>query len=229
MPKNYAIILAGGSGSRMGQTIPKQLLPLGKQTIIECTVLAFISHPEIEAVTVVCPAEYINEIQHLMNRHQTDKKIKTVPGGITRRDSSWRGITSMDFNEDDILLIHDAARPFIDNETIDKCIKAATRHGAAGTYVKAIDTITEIKKDRVTSIPPRNTLYYAQTPQSFRFSIIRASHENARLKNIEATDDVSLVLDAGYKVIKVDGSYRNIKITTIEDYDYACNMAEKPM
>jgi len=213
----------------MGQTIPKQFLPLGKQTVIECTVSAFLYHPEIEAVTVVCPADYINEIQNLMNRHQNGKKIKTVPGGTTRRDSSWRGITSMDFNEDDILLIHDAARPFIDSQTIDKCIEAAARHGAAGTYVKAIDTVTQIEEDRVTSIPPRNHLYYAQTPQSFRFCIIRSSHENARLKDIEATDDVSLALESGFSVVKVDGSYQNIKITTREDYEYACYLAEKAM
>ena len=131
----------------------------------------------------------------------------------------------MSFNAGDVILFHDAVRPFVSQETISGVIHEAREHGAAGTYIPAVDTIAEIESGIVTSIPPRENLYYAQTPQGFRYRIIRDAHEKA-LKNgvSHATDDVSLVIDAGYEVRMVMGSNLNFKITTKDDYLMARNI-----
>ncbi len=228
MPQTCAIILAGGAGTRMGKGMPKQFLPLGGHAIIEWTVALFEHNENVDTIVMVSPPDYMDKIRALVEMRGPNKVSAIVSGGPTRRDSSWNGLTAADFGDGDIVLIHDAARPFAARATIDGCIETAKQFGAAGAYVKAVDTISEISGDEVVAIPPRDSLYYTQTPQAFRYDVIRLAHEKARTSGIStATDDVSLAIAAGFRVVRVEGSYGNIKITTQSDYDYARYLVEK--
>jgi len=215
----YAIILAGGSGSRLGSSEPKQFLELGNRPVMAWSLEAFNSHPLVDHIITVVPDAYRQRIAAIVDRYTISKHIQIVQGGITRQGSSWNAVRSADFAEDDILLLHDAARPFVNSDIIKNCVVTAEKHGAAGTYVPAVDTITEIDENTVNRTLERRLLYYTQTPQAFRYSIILDAH----LKSNDAgrgpaTDDVSLVRNAGYQVHAVEGDYSNIKITT--EYDY---------
>ncbi len=224
----YSIILAGGSGRRMGQPLPKQFLPLGNQPLIMVTISRFAMVKEVKAILVVVPEEYREQMEEILQKHPEKKILKLVTGGATRQESAWNALVSENFQGDDILLIHDAARPFITPEKITACITGADRHGAAGLYLPATDTITEIHEKKVISIPDRSSLYYTQTPQSFRFDVIQRAHESAQANPDKTyTDDVSMVLAAGDFVAAVEGDTKNIKVTTPFDYDLACWMIER--
>ena len=227
MQKIYAVILAAGKGLRMGEDKPKQLLPLSGKPIIAWSTLTFDKIDEISNILIVSPKNYINEIDSIMKTSKINKHLKTIIGGKERQDSVYNALTSQKFNDEDILLFHDAARPFIKKETISELIIETKKHGAAGVYVPAIDTITEIENGFIKSIPSRETMYNTQTPQSFKFQIIWEAHQKAKLnKNLIATDDVSLVIQNGGKVKLVQGDYSNIKITNKNDYDIAKHFAE---
>jgi 2-C-methyl-D-erythritol 4-phosphate cytidylyltransferase len=226
MQKTYAIILAGGRGLRLASKMPKQFLPLGNKPVIAWSLELCQTLSEIDHILAVVPEDYIPEINSIISAHGIDKFIKTVHGGATRQESAFNAISAVHFSHDDIILFHDAARPFVSAETMLSCITASKEHGAAAAYVPVHDTIAEIDHDFVTSVPLRDRMYYAQTPQGFRFSIIKAAHENAFGSGLSYTDDVSLVLAAGYKVKMIDGDYSNFKITTDYDYQTACGIAE---
>ena len=228
MPKTYAIILAGGKGLRMGESKPKQLLPLSRKPILMWSISTFNELKAIDHILVVSPKEYIDEIDSMIKQNNISKFLKTIVGGKERQDSVYNALCSWEFDDDDILLFHDAARPFIKKDTISKLIEETQKHGAAGIYVPAIDTITEIEDDFVKSIPPRKKMYNTQTPQSFKFKIIWDAHQKGRGENDStATDDVSLVIQNGGKVKFVEGGYSNMKITNKNDYEIARYYADK--
>ena len=118
----------------------------------------------IDHILVVSPEDYIDEIDSMIKQNNISKYLKTIVGGKERQDSVYNALTSREFNDNDILLFHDAARPFITKDIISRVIDETNKHGAAGVYVPAIDTITEIKDGFVKSIPPRKTMYNTQTP-----------------------------------------------------------------
>jgi 2-C-methyl-D-erythritol 4-phosphate cytidylyltransferase len=228
MSSVYGIILAGGSGSRLGDERPKQFIDLGGKPLIAWSLIRFNNHSSINGIIVVSAEENIGEINEICTMYKITKLHKVIPGGKTRQESSFNAVNSHSFNEDDILLIHDAARPFVTDRIISESIFSATEHGAAAVYVKSIDTITEIRNGYVESIPPRENLYYTQTPQAFRYNIIRTSHENALKRGVtDSSDDVSLVLNASHDIKKVDGEYYNLKITVSSDVDIALKILEK--
>jgi 2-C-methyl-D-erythritol 4-phosphate cytidylyltransferase len=226
MNRTYAIILAGGRGLRLASKTPKQFLPLGSKPVIAWSLELCETLREIDHVLVVVPVDFIPEIASIIRSHHISKYIRTVPGGSTRQESAYNAISSINYTDDDTLIFHDAARPFVSAETMQNCIAAAQEHGAAAAYVPVHDTIAEIDHDFVSSVPNRDRIYYAQTPQGFRYSTIKASHEKARESGLASTDDVSLVLAAGFRVKMIDGDYSNFKITTDYDYQAACGIAE---
>ncbi len=222
MSKIYAIILAGGKGTRMGKDIPKQFLPLNGRSVLIRSIEKFHLIDMIDNIIVVLPEEYIKKFNSEIVNSSMDKVFKVVKGGKTRQGSVYNAVTSHNFNDKDILIFHDAARPFVDTHIIIKVIEAVRESGAAGTYIPAIDTISEIESGFVRSIPPREKLFYTQTPQAFLYKIILDAHKRALSMGIDnAADDVSLVIASGYKVKTVEGSPHNIKITTEDNYLYA--------
>lgn len=226
MERTYAIILAGGRGLRLNNRVPKQFLSLGEKPVIAWSLDLCDSLIEVDAILTVIPDEFIPEAELIARTHNIHKIMKIIPGGSTRQESAYNAISSIHFSDNDILVFHDAARPFIRPDMMRTCIAEAKIHGGAAVYVPVQDTVAEIKDDFVISVPTRDSMYYAQTPQAFRFSIISRAHETALANGVSATDDVSLVLSAGFKVKMIDGDFSNFKITTDFDYQAACRIAE---
>jgi 2-C-methyl-D-erythritol 4-phosphate cytidylyltransferase len=143
--KTWAIILAGGRGLRLGAGIPKQFLPLGDRPVIVWSMEAFCRCGSINGLIIVCPADGIPRMRELAEQYPHEKILDIVPGGETRQGSSWNAVNARKYQDDDILLFHDAARPFVTERIILECVAAAKERGAAGTYIPATDTITEIR------------------------------------------------------------------------------------
>lgn len=226
MPLTYAIILAGGRGLRLSNQTPKQFLPLGEMPVIAWSMNLCESLPEIDRIIAVLPEDFIEQAAAISAGHTIRKMLRIIAGGATRQESSYQALGAVDFSNDDILLFHDAARPFVRPGIIRQCVDESKKVGAAAVYIPVKDTVAVISGDFVESVPPRERMFYAQTPQAFRYSIINSAHEKALTDGVVATDDVSLVLAAGFKVKKIEGDYGNFKITTDFDYQAACRMAE---
>lgn len=226
MERTYAIILAGGRGLRLASKTPKQFLTLGTKPVIAWSLELCDNCSEIDQIIIVVPEDCIPEINSIVSTRGLKKILSPVPGGATRQESAYNALTAVDYSPDDIIVFHDAARPFVWPETMASCIAGARQYGAAAAYVPVHDTIAEVENDFVISVPERDRMYYAQTPQGFRYSIIKTAHDRAREENRVFTDDVSLVLAAGHKVKIIDGDYSNFKITTDYDYQVACSIAE---
>ena len=220
---NYAVILAGGRGLRLGGDIPKQLLPLAGKPVLRWSVEAFHSTEAIDKLIIVAERNSIDTMKEILPLKEFPKIISFIEGGAERSDSSYNALVSEEFNPDDVVLFHDAARPFITADIIRSIITEVMNSGAAGVYIPAVDTVTVAENDTVSYVPDRKNVFYAQTPQGFRYRLIRDAHEQYRKGHlgITATDDVSLVMASGHEVRIVNGSVSNFKITTDLDYRIA--------
>lgn len=219
---NIALIVAGGSGSRMGQTTIKQMLEVnGKPLMLYC-LDTFNKNPEISAIVIVMHPDYIDQCDELCSKYGFNKVKSIIPGGDTRQESVYYGLLEVEkyiHAPDDNILIHDAARPLISDVIISKNIKACDAFEAVTTAIQATDTIVKsIDSDIISETLSRSELYQVQTPQTFKYNIIRYAHERAREKEIpDVTDDAKLVMLAGYSVHIVNGNKANFKVTIQED------------
>lgn len=213
-----AIIAAGGRGTRFGGARPKQLVDLHGQPILERSVRAFLSHPQVSEVIVALPDELLDPPPHYLDR------AHAVKGGERRQDSVANAFRATD-SRSDVIVIHDAARPFVSSDLISRTIASAAAHGAALAALAARDTVKRvaIPSQRVVETIPRDTIYLAQTPQAFRRDVLAA----ALALNADATDEAALAERAGYTVQIVAGEPTNIKITTPEDLAIAESIAGK--
>ncbi|HIJ86820.1 MAG TPA: 2-C-methyl-D-erythritol 4-phosphate cytidylyltransferase [Desulfuromonadales bacterium] len=218
--KSIALIPAAGMGRRMGASINKQYLQLGGMPIVARTVSVFEQSPLIDAIYLVIPAEEIPYCQeHVVEAYRFSKVVAIVPGGKERQHSVMNGLRGMKehVSGNDIILIHDGVRPLITVEALRESIAAASSHDGGVMAVQAKDTIKSVKNGIVTSTLDRTTLWQAQTPQAFRFSVIFSAHQAAETDHYLGTDDASLVERIGGTVRIIQGDYHNIKITTPED------------
>ena len=209
----YAIVLAGGSGSRMGADRNKVLLHLHGEPVIVHSVRAFSGL--VDGVILVSLPEDIPCMQDILNAAQLPVTI--VPGGDTRQASVWNGLCAL---PDDCthVLIHDGARCLVDEATIRRCMDSVEKYGTGVAAIPAIDTIKQVnQEDIVTATPDRSTLRAVQTPQGFAVELIRRAHETAHADGYLGTDDASLVEHLGVPVRLTPGDRRNIKLTTPED------------
>ncbi|MCX7678628.1 MAG: 2-C-methyl-D-erythritol 4-phosphate cytidylyltransferase [Spirochaetes bacterium] len=226
----YALILAGGVGRRMQSSLPKQFLRIAGIPLIGWSLRTFQQMDEIDGIVITCGKEYFPLIKDVSVEYSISKLLACAESGNTRQLSCKNALEAIPYRDTDIVLIHDAARPFVSQEIVRACILAAEQFGAASTYVPINDTIAEVHNDFVQKTVPRESLRAAQTPQCFRYSIIRAAHARAQeLHVFDATDDVSLLLLNGGIVRAVDGDSYNIKITTPEDFALAEIIATKIM
>ncbi len=209
------IIVAGGRGQRLGGPVPKQLLDLGGRTILQRSVLAFDSHHEVGDLVVVLPRDLVAFGPSLVG--PTTKPCAYVVGGDRRQDSVHAGLAALPSSAE-IVLIHDAARPFVSADVIDRVIEATQRTGAVVPAVKVRDTVKRVGPGAryVAETIPRDDVWLAQTPQGFRRLIIEAA-VTLGASGVEATDEGMLAERAGYRVEVVPGDERNMKITTAED------------
>lgn len=217
---NSVIIVAAGSGRRMNLDINKQYIKLDEKEMIAHTIEVFYKNQNIDEI-IVCIKEEEREIfeQEILDKYNFNN-IKIAYGGKERQDSIYNGLKKLDENSN-IVLIHDGARPFVSNEIINKAIDAAKKDKAAVVGVPVRDTIKVIEDGIVKSTPARETLWSAQTPQTFEKDLIVRAYKNAYENNFYGTDDSMLVEFLGQKVTMVLGSYENIKITNQEDINVA--------
>jgi len=215
-----AIVLAGGSGSRMHTEKAKQYLEVGGVPLIVHALRTFQESPVDEIILVVREGDEAYVRDEIAERYGIRKVTDIVPGGAERFDSVWHGLSVLQGNEPDIVLIHDGARPFVTQEMILASIDAAKNYGACTVAVPVKDTIKVVDTEGFgVDTPDRSTLYQIQTPQSFRVPLIleahRRFHEEPRAG---ITDDTMLVEEYLHqKVYMVPGDYRNMKVTTPED------------
>lgn len=220
-----AIILAGGSGERFSSSNPKQLVNLAGKPVICHTIEVFENHSDINEIILVVDETNQANVQNLIAENGYGKVSKVVIGGATRQGSSFNGLKACSRSTTHVL-IHDAVRPFVDNEIIDRCVSALKHHDAIDVCVDSTDTLVEVDgHGYIASIPKRSNLKRGQTPQAFKYETIFDAHQRS-VENgyLESTDDCSLVLRAGLtKVHVVQGSEFNIKIT----YPIDIHLAEK--
>ena len=225
-----AVVLGGGVGQRMAAGVPKQLLTLGGKTLVERCVAAFDQAPGIDEILVVMPRGYTGQVKAMLTDAGYRKVTAVIEGGATRPDSTrvalaaiaapGPGATAGTAPGDYGVLLHDAARPLVDQRIIADCVAALRDHDAAGVAVPASDTMVVTENGVMHSVPPRETLFRCQTPQCFRLSVITRAHELAAADPAFApTDDCGVVLRylPVVDVHIVPGSERNIKITYPQD------------
>ena len=215
-----AVVLGGGTGQRLGAGMPKQLLTLGGQTLIERCVAAFDAAPGVDEILVVMARGYTSQVRELVAGFQ--KVTAVIEGGSTRPESTRAALAAIaEADGDDCgVLLHDAARPLVDQKIIAACVAALEVHDAAGVAVPASDTMVLTENGVMHSVPPRERLFRCQTPQCFRLSVIARAHELAAADpDFAPTDDCGVVLRylPGTPVHIVPGSERNMKITYPSD------------
>lgn len=212
--KVTAVVTAAGSGRRMGTPLPKQFLKIGGKTVLEKAVEPFEASDHVDEIIVVGSSEFLELCTGLCR--QFSKFSRAVAGGKERQDSVRNALNLV---EDGYVLIHDGARPYVDMETIMRVLEAAAGTGAAVAAVPVKDTVRQTRGgDNTDSITlPRDRLYSVQTPQGFDVALIREAYAAAEGEGFLGTDDGGLAERAGHPVTIVEGSYRNIKITTQED------------
>ncbi len=217
-----AVVLGGGVGQRLGAGTPKQLLTLGGTTLIERCVAAFEAAPGVDEILVVMARGYTGKVEALLAEGGYRKVTGVIEGGQRRPDSTRAALAAIASRAagDCGVLLHDAARPLVDQRIIADCVAALAEHDAAGVAVPASDTMVVTGYGVMQSMPRRETLHRCQTPQCFRLSVITRAHELAAADpGYSPTDDCGVVMRylPGVPVHIVPGSERNIKVTYPHD------------
>lgn len=214
---NTAIIAAAGMGNRMASDRPKQFLQLSGTPIIFHTLAPFEQCDSIQEVIVVLPAEEAAAFLTLAGKRGLRKLSRVVPGGTTRADSVKRGLMAIRPATAAIVAVHDGVRPFVTAEEIESVVKAAESDGAAILVAPVTDTIKHVSGNSVVKTLERGELRRALTPQCFRYELLRKAYEQADVNDPSLTDESALVEKIGVPVTTIEGSSRNIKITTPQD------------
>lgn len=219
---NIAMILGAGSGTRMGNvSTPKQFLNVYNKPLIVHTIESFEVHDDIDMIVVVTNKEYIDQVKMYVKQFDLSKVKYVVEGGDSRQKSVFHGLEKIkEFaKDDDLIIIHDAARPLISKRIISDNIKFGHEYKAVDTVIPSADTIiVSLDNKIINDVPLRKNLYLGQTPQSFEFKLIYETHLWAKENNIlDASDDCQLVMKNGLDVHLVNGDKMNFKITTFDD------------
>jgi len=215
------VVLAAGQGRRMGAGENKVLLKLDGCPVIIHTLRVFETDPSCIGIVLVTREDEQKKFRMLVEDYHITKVRAFAGGGKERQESVYLGLNMLTMEPDAIVLIHDGARPFVTRKYIAEVTEAAAEHGASLLAVPVKDTIKQAADFQVEKTLERKSLWAAQTPQAFRLSVIREAHQESMEAHFMGTDDVSLVERMGLPVRIVEGSYRNIKLTTPEDLDIA--------
>lgn len=215
----YAVIAAGGIGSRMGADKPKQYIEIGGKAIIAHTVDKFLKNGRVNKVIVLCPEDWVSYTKDIF----TDSRVTVICGGETRNETLMRAIDYIEetdgLSDKTYLVTHDAVRPFVSDEIINNNIDAMLKYGATGTVIPAVDTVFQSRNGEIIdSIPDRSELYQAQTPQCFAAVKFRELYKSLSDSEKEIlTDGCKIYLLKGCDVHLVKGHVSNIKITYPHD------------
>lgn len=213
------IIPAAGQGKRMGAGKNKLYLTIERIPVLIHTLRIFEKDDDCEGIILSIHRDDEQGFKELLKQYRIEKVTHLVYGGKERQDSVYNGIKVL--QSDGIVLVHDAARPFIQKETIQTLVQAAETEGAAVLAVPVKDTIKKAANFRVIETIERSSLWAVQTPQAFRVSVLKRAHEAAEAEGFIGTDDASLVERMAHKVVIIAGDYDNIKLTTPEDMFFA--------
>jgi len=231
--KVLVIIPAAGLGTRMGAVSSaargaqptKQFAEIGGAPILIHTIRKFGTSPRVDEIYVALREQERERFQEHIASEHLRVKVHIVQGGENRQQSVANALNALNANPGDVVLVHDAVRPFVDHEVIDNVVQAAAKHGAAIAGVPAVDTIKQVERTAegaiITSTVPRERVVLAQTPQGFRFELLKRAFDDAQNDGFIGTDEASLVERSGHEVAVVMGSPRNIKITTPADLELA--------
>lgn len=235
--KVFVIIPAAGLGTRMAYAPStrgkkgapsKQFAELGGTPILIHTLRQFAARPEVSEICVALRKSEIATFRARLEkegRELLQKKVQLVEGGEHRQQSVANALKAITAASDDIILVHDAVRPFVTAEIIQEVVSAAQKHGAAIAGTPAVDTVKQVERTAagalITATIPRERVVMAQTPQGFRYEVLKKAFDEATADDFLGTDEASLVERSGHEVAVVMGSPRNIKITTPADLELA--------
>ena len=230
--KVVVIIPAAGLGTRMapvsskGKALSKQFTELGGTPILLHTLRKFAASPRVNEIVVALRKDEMAGFQErLRGESEVASKTRLVEGGEHRQHSVANALASVAAASDDVVLVHDAVRPFVTPEIIEEVIRGAERFGAAIAGVPAVDTVKKVERTAegalITATIPREHVVMAQTPQGFRYQVLKKAFDEATADGFLGTDEASLVERSGHEVAVVMGSARNIKITTPGDMELA--------
>ena len=214
--KTIAVVLAGGSGRRVGGQVPKQLLPLGGRPVLVWSVETMEAAAGVDELIVVANPAYRSEVEGLVAGLRLSKPLKVVEGGTTRVESVANALDAIKETEANVL-IHDAARPLVSQSIISNVCCALEKHQAVGVALKMVDTVWQARAGKIAACLDRSLLWRAQTPQAFRLSLLRQAHRAAAADPDfeDATDDCGLVgrYCPNAEIYIVEGEERNMKLT----------------
>jgi 2-C-methyl-D-erythritol 4-phosphate cytidylyltransferase len=226
--KVTVILPAAGLGTRMGRAVPekagtsrKQFMLLDGSPILLHTIRKFASTPAVSQIVVALRPDDIEWVRELLGVEKFGKPVSLVEGGDSRQESVEHALATLDANTE-LVAVHDAVRPFIEHTVLDKVFAEAEENGAAIVGIVPVDTVKQVHRNKIRQTIPRERLILAQTPQVFRFELLKSAFAKAREDGFAGTDESSLVerLDQ-VEVSVVPGSDRNLKITKPSDMDLA--------
>ncbi len=225
----FVILPAAGLGTRMAGPQPKQFLSLDGLPILIHSLRAFAAVKQVTAIYVAVRKTEIERVEAQIAEHGAgygfEGRVHVVEGGDNRQESVANALAAIPAADEDVVLVHDAVRPLIDAATIERTIDAVMKHGAAIVGLPAVDTIKQVERTAhgalVTATIPREFVVLAQTPQGFRFGLLRAAFAEATEDGFVGTDEASVVERAGHAVAVVPGSPVNLKITQPGDLELA--------
>lgn len=224
MGKVFAVIFAGGMGSRMnGADKPKQFLELGGEAIICHVIDKFESADCIDGIVAVCIESWLDHLNDLIQQRGYRKVVGVVAGGETGQKSIFNGLEyvyrKFAIDEETIVLVHDGVRPLIDCDTIAACVESAQKFGPTATVASVTETVVVVDDERVVSVTDRSRCRLARAPQAFKFLELYEAHMRARREGRDDfIDSISMMSEYGYEIYIVDGPEENIKITTPRDF-----------
>jgi 2-C-methyl-D-erythritol 4-phosphate cytidylyltransferase len=221
----FVIIPAAGLGTRMAGPQPKQFLALAGAPILIHSLRAFAGVKRVTSIYVAVRKPEIERAEAQVAEYGFAGRVRVVKGGDKRQESVQHALDALPAQPDDIVLVHDAVRPLIDEATIDRTIDAVAEHGAAIVGLPAVDTIKQVERTAhgaiITATIPREFIVQAQTPQGFRFGLLKSAFADADADGFVGTDEASLIERAGQPVHVVPGSPVNLKITQAGDLELA--------
>ena len=216
--KVFAIIPAGGKGKRGGTETPKQYLRFHGKELIVCTLEVFQKNNFVNEIIIAAEPAYFSLLKEIKEKFRLTKISKIVGGGVERQDSVYNALKAIKADDNDLVAVHDAARPLLPENILTNAIKTAKEKGNALVCVKARDTL--LKGDKIVKeYVDRAEMYYVQTPQIFRYEDLMKAMKKAYEKNFIGTDESMLIKELGININIVEGSMLNFKVTTATDIE----------
>lgn len=209
-----AVIVGGGSGSRLGADLPKAFIPLGGTPLYQYSLKTFVKHPKIEEIIFVFPQTH--SFSPSEKKKWGEEGVEFVVGGKTRQQSVFNGLAALSGSIQGVL-VHDAARPFLTTAVIDRLIASLEKGFGGIAALPVTDTVKQADGECVVSTIDRSQLWIAQTPQAFPVTLLKQAYARAEAENWVVTDEASLIERLGERVALISGDSRNFKITTADD------------